>query len=767
MSRQPPLLRVLALLLVLGLACSGSKEEIEVSFPDEVSRGVTTAVALTAFSPIMAPAVEGEDAIAISCKDIGAFPPTRILDPNAITSLPRLGEVLIDRATTPYPFTGDWLVDVPRAREGDATNPWRATMLYIEARGEARPSTETQTGAVLATLLAGCYCFRSAEGTHPNRVLDQAVKAACAPREEAGSQRRQLGFDSVAEDVFRLETCGVTALTAPRGQPISPGPAVCLATTLCDEASTSGACFDCAQPCNKLDDQSGVPILFTVDQPGGGTRPTTDLVLTDAAGRASSKITVDDCARDIKVFAEILGRPSTKVEFDVDCVDPVVEFARQGDRPWPSAWGEPIAITRFGVETAEAGLPDPGDPPDRLAVLYGGGSSGAIFEVIDLKVAGSRSATVGFAGETARALLGFDYELGGSLRDRGRPGVVVVTSKLLSEGGMTPRETMVTRFFEWGAGGLSLNSGPFILDCGETLCPTAVDCRLEVQAQTEVAVASGDLDGDRRSDIAVGATTQLPITFYYSGQSTQEGAFFAEAGCRCGKFGQAPRYLELLDLGGSLERSTLPLTDLASGGPGGTYVRYAMNPMGGPGSDPLTCGQAASLGPLRPVRDLGKGVFGTEGYEDLVLVSSRSLAAGSADDLGTLRVIFGGPNDLSIDDAFFERSGTNTELVPQALEGSSRPRDPRSVEVADFNGDRKDDVAVLFGASEEVHVWLGAENRGLGEVRGGISLEAGGAKCTPLRQFAAGDFDGDGASDIAVVCRAARQIRWYSATIGK
>ena len=204
-------------------------------------------------------------------------------------------------------------------------------------------------------------------------------------------------------------------------------------------------------------------------------------------------------------------------------------------------------------------------------------------------------------------------------------------------------------------------------------------------------------------------------------------------------------------------------------------MKYASQITSGP---ILACGQPSRFGDLVPLRDVVRGRFqcnpatgvGCDAYEDVVVVAAKSLGGGSFDEAGTIRVVFGAKRDVSLEDNLFDIPGTNVELVPQPLPGGSDPRDPRTAEIGDFNGDDHDDLAVLFGSSEEVHVWLGASNKGLGEVSNGIALAScelsltPDSECSPLREFALPDFDGDGRDEVAVVCDPAgvARLRWYT-----
>lgn len=172
------------------------------------------------------------------------------------------------------------------------------------------------------------------------------------------------------------------------------------------------------------------------------------------------------------------------------------------------------------------------------------------------------------------------------------------------------------------------------------------------------------------------------------------------------------------------------------------------------GGPTLRCDQPNSVWKLVNVQYMTKGQFTDSGLEDLVAIGSTSPAPG-ADDRGLLRIIYGDLLNLTqIDNEPMEiRNRSYFDLSPLTFEGRAAPQGPRSAEVGDFNGDSLDDLAVLYGASEEVHVWLGGENRGPGEVQRGIILAESGGRCFPEDSFAVGDFDRDGRDEIVVICR--------------
>jgi hypothetical protein len=763
--------RLLAILL-LAPACKGAEEEITLYFPSQSSIDATNVIAFTAFEPIIV-RPDSEVPEFVGCGEVGVFPPTRILDPDSLATFPDLGEVLRLRESQTFPFDGDWSVDVPEVDEDDPNNPWGAVLVYIEARGEVRAPDDQGGGQISATLLAGCYCARTLDGGHSDRRLDQTVKSACPllGGDDGSQKQRSIDLVPVVAPEFKLAACTVQDLTSPRAQQVSPGPAVCVETVRCDDAPLATDCFECQQPCDELSDMSNVPVMFTIDQPGGASEPKTQVVLTNEEGLARGQLRVDGCETAVGIEAQIVGRSDDPVRFDVQCVEPVARFNCGNERRLVQ-----------GIEPSRMSLLPGGDGPDFVAVLYDDGQS-ALLSVVNPTIPGTEETIVfEYTNETPRAVHGFYYELA----NERRPVLAVATSA---------GDQLKLYLYDWNGSTLLLqDTGAIVEDCNSWYCGTlgACDqgtceapescatpfdlcmeppgvCNLKVEFQTEVSMSHHDIDGDGRADLAIGTNSDIPMTTYFSGKSSGNDIYLAQ-GCACSQFGQAPSAFELINIGGS----QVPSIDMVIGAPGGAFVRYAQELS--VGSSALTCGQACRFGDLVPVRDVAKGHFQCNAntelcpFDDVVLVAAKSLGGGSFDDPGTIRVIYGEGVDFCPMEDLFSIAGSNVELIPRKLEGQSDPSDPRTAEVGDFNTDGHDDLAVLFGSSEEVHVWLGASNKGLGEVEMGIVLAdcelavSPEEKCNPLRDFALPDFDNDGKADVAVICKQGgdNRLRWYT-----
>ncbi|MBI2373243.1 MAG: VCBS repeat-containing protein [Deltaproteobacteria bacterium] len=195
---------------------------------------------------------------------------------------------------------------------------------------------------------------------------------------------------------------------------------------------------------------------------------------------------------------------------------------------------------------------------------------------------------------------------------------------------------------------------------------------------------------------------------------------------------------------------------------------------------PLGCGQPASVWRLINIHHVTRGRFTDGELEDAVAVGAGSPVPGF-EGTGQIRILFGANVDLTTIDsqapAIRERS--HVELVPRpSQKQGGPPQGPRSAEVADFNGDGFDDLAVIYYNTEEVRIWLGGQSRGPGELDQEIRLNECGEncpsseRCFPYDRFVATDMNGDGLDDIVVVCTSdaptggSRQfrLRWFDAS---
>ncbi len=768
--------------LTAGIAaCGGPDEEIILEFSSATALEHTTVISVTAFEPIVREP-SSEALTFAGCAAIGPFPPVRTLNPDAIDQSNLLRPALRDRESETYPLDSDWSVSFDQPEINEETNPWGAIAVYIEARGDARAS-EGGTGQVAATLLTGCYCIRTRDEGFSNPELsdlDKLVRKRCPLLKEAsGEGERTVKLKAVLPPEFHLEACdGLTTIATPKNSVMLPGPQVCLRVARCDNVETPQDCFDCdSRRCTELDDMSHAPIAFTVEQIGGTSTPLSQIILTDEHGRASGTIRVDDCSQPIVVAAQILGRPEETLRFNVTCVEPVSAFECTRETRLTRDF-EAVALTTIPGENGACRSADP-SLCDQIAILYENSEEGARVEVQNPN--GGQPYVMRFPGKSAHALHGFLY----STETKQEPTLAVVLTD--------PALGMQVHVLSWKDGELvgtasnpdGLLQGPckwFDSCSSNSACTTDTECsntseRCEAGScklrdacwpkllpQNRVSVETRDIDRDGKADLVIGNNGVLQLVFFYSGQAdpAQDELYGADnADCACGRFGQAPNAFALTNIGGTTPDAMT--TDLVIGSAGGSFLKYASNPEI-PNGPYLKCGQSSPLGDGMSVRDVQAGTFGCQpdsqsciAYEDVVIVSARGISGGSLDEPGFIRVLFGSDNDLSVSGDVLGIPGITLGLVPSAIPERGDPRDPRTAHITDFNGDGHRDLAVLYKASDEIHVWLGASNRALGEVHGGVVLQScmgsqPSEQCAPMPNFITPDLDGDGRAEIVVIC---------------
>lgn len=740
------------------VGCGGSKDQVTLEFSSAAALQHTSVISVTAFEPILREA--DSDALEfVGCQDIGPFPPSRRVNPDTVALSNLLGRVLRERESQTYPLQGDWSIGLDTPDITNESNPWGAMLVYIEARGDARAS-DRGAGQVAATLLAGCYCVRTRDEGFSDPALtdlDKVIRKECPllGAEEGGGER-VVPLQAVVPPEFKLVIAldGNERLSTPKNAVISPGPRVELDATRCDNVVTPRDCYKCkSQVCDEFDaDRSNAPVLFQVEQPGGSSGPSSQIVLTDSLGNASANIEVDDCSAPLAVTAQLLGRPEETLRFEVSCVSPVTGFTCTQEQSLAPDF-EAIDVTTIPGEPGRCTTARP-ELCDQVAVIYENAEA-ARLEVFHPN--GGPPVSIEYANSRAHSLKGFSYEVGTGLQ----PALAVVLSKpnigaqiyvyAWQDGQLVPTD---------GAEGKLVGPCPWVQES----CTNESPCWPQLQPQARIGIEVRDVDGDGAADLAFANNGEYPMVFLYSGQA-QNGAMYTDRGCECLQFGKAPNAFVLANMGGSIPNPSI--SDVVLGSSGGYHIRYATPLAGGPR---LTCGQAASLTNTTMVvnvRDvLGAKLTcrtndpGCSAYDDVVIISARGISGGSLDEPGTIQVLSGTSMDLTtVSGGNLDRiPGLNLSLTPRTFAERTEPRDPRTASITDFNGDNHQDLAVLYKASEEVHVWLGASNRGLGEIENGVILEDCEAslnpnsRCAPLQDFATPDLDGDGRAEIVVVC---------------
>lgn len=178
------------------------------------------------------------------------------------------------------------------------------------------------------------------------------------------------------------------------------------------------------------------------------------------------------------------------------------------------------------------------------------------------------------------------------------------------------------------------------------------------------------------------------------------------------------------------------------------------------GAPALGCRAPKSVWQLTGVSDVGAIRLRVNSpYQDAVAVAAGS-ALPMATDGGRIRIFYGGEIDQTNRDRLPADQARTAFLDLSPVKDGNGPQGAKSLQVADFNGDGRDDFAVLYGTSEEVRVWLAGAADVPVELTGDpeelpsrfIRLRSGSDRCFPLDRFTAGDLDGDGKAEVIVTC---------------
>lgn len=749
-------------LLILVCGCSGTEESIRVVFPDAATQDATGSLSITVFEPFIDE--PGEIGRFLACDEVGTFSPAAILTPLGLGGA-GTGQVGVARSSIDFANGFSAEVDLPILSES-TRNPWGAVTVLVEAQGDVlERSGQRRT----ETLADGCRCVRTLEGSHSDRELDERVKQACAPLGAAGPSGPAIELGPVASRAFPLSVCASAQVNGPIGAVTVPGALACLRPVLCRQDPTARDCFECEGACPELDALGRVPVLFELE--GGGLGSRSFLTVTDNSGVAEAQVDLSDCQGDFEMTARVLGRRDEQIRLQGSCVEPPPPFQCIGEIP----------LGDVGPVTSVTSVPGPPGQVDAVAVLQTSDTTDdAVVQVFDVG-AGSILATAAFPGEDARGILGFEYGDGRSLLAvaTGRSGIPTVRVFEWDGTNITSAATLTTPCPTWTCGSLApcspggcpsgeaCHEGRCVLEgVGDAECtapePVRCSCQLAVNFASRIVFTTTDIDEDGRADLAAASTAGTPITTWLS-SGGQGGAPYTDGACRCSQHAKVPTEIAFGRLGGNdAEQPSLP--DLALAETGGSFLVYGQE-NSNPGTL-LQCGPALRFGEIQLARRVKTGRLscprGALGdpcsrYDDLVLISNLRLDATTM-GAGRIRMVFGGPYTLEIQDDVFSMPGRWGEVYPRAPAS-----DPRDVDIIDVNVDGHEDLAVLYANTREIRVWLGKSNRGFGELAEPIDIDrcevglGSFTNCAPLPELAVPDLDGDGGADLVVVCDALDQ----------
>lgn len=778
--------RIIAWALVATVAqgCSRYEEQLTLRFPDARTRAATSVLTVTAFEPFFESV--GNPTGFISCDEVGVYRPDTSVDPSLLGT-PGLGRILVERESFTLADGFSHGLALPKV-DSTELNPWGAAMVLVEARGEAANTPSVSGGRLTSSLASACYCIRTQDADHRNVELDRAVESACVLVDpDEGLGQRELTLEPVVSRKFRLEACGSTEVSGPRGSILAPGPSVCLRETTCEDVPSDPNCYSCSGACTELDNKRNAPISFEVE--GAGVGPSAHLALTDIDGRAEAQLDLGQCSGTFEVTATVLGRTDEQVRFRGTCVEPVDAAECRGE----------TSLDAVSPVISLATVPQRGTAEELVAVL--GGVDPAVLQVFDLR-GGDALDQVEIAGESPQAIIAY----------RSRPGLdgapVVAVATTLGE-------RVRVRTYDWTGSQLVLTS-TLAKPCPETQCgslascadgcpvgeacleargicvfeedpggpdcadaPVGCACELRAPFGESVILEHGDFDGDGLEDLSAATSQAYAVTTWLSSRASPTSkAPYREEGCRCGQYSVPATDIALVGIGGAPSEVDPYSKDLVLASSTGSYIRYGRQV-----NDELTlqCGRASLFGDIILVRDLDRARVGCqpsldascEPFEDLLVIYNEVQDGSAFDDPGNIQVVFGGPEVLGNDSKTFDRADTHLRLRPRERAGEATLADPKRLAVADVNGDGHDDVAVLFDSADEVRVWLGSSLRALGEAETRYKLSTcsrsriPGSACNPLDRLALPDVDGDGRAEMVAVCDPnsntfSQRLRWYS-----
>lgn len=699
-------------LIVALLLSSCVRREDVVHTVEVVLAPIVPSDGTDAFGPVsVVSVVDAMSGSPLRCKDLSRV---AFGDALSISQVPMGRFVLPPQEVRPW-SSGNVRVAIPSFRPDYLSNPWSALLIRLDRQAALEDTTHP-------TILEACTCVRLSTGTHANAALDAEIKSSCPLVGTATRAAIPVELRSPIPDGVHLRDCDEQERVAVLGRennrfddPVQ----LCLDVGTCD-ATPQENCVRCrggGQTCVPFNQAHWDLVRFAKQIRSAPTSPTQVTLAPQVDGLTIDLRGLTECT-DLVMDTWIPGR-SERISTPVACVRPTHSVLT-------ASFELPSDTVTRGVmipETKRAGVVE---TPAHLALLMPD-ASGAL-RLLEIAVNQGQWAALPSLGVLVppdeRLLSVRSYRRSTA---EGAESLIAVATTTTSS--LTRPIVRVLRPGSLTAAAQVLSDGP--RSCTPEPCGQGCVSQTCLVAPSLASMTDADVNRDGATDLVFGAAGSTTLIQYYGSASSTTGL---ARSCGCRQLGATIEDggFELLELGGP---SSSPGLDLAIASTGLRVDYGGSANCSGCQSPPAVWRSATQI--------IGRARLSRPDVDDLIVYDPSSDVVPMGGPVA--RILFGGPWDFT---QFHLQQDPPWRTTTSAFWGSN---DPSALGLGDFNGDGAQDLSYGNGSS----ILLGGHRRDLAvDSPAAQSLTTldpcrGGEKQLALT----GDLDGDGITDIAVLCK--------------